>query len=86
MTDVLAAPPMVIEPLHVVVDRWRHRVPPPITLPCVCGGPEVVCASSLPADITAGVQRHQIEPMHMAYDELLGIPLAAWQLVAKGGR
>lgn len=35
------------------------------------------------ADITDAVQRHQVEPVHIAWDEAHGIPLAAWQLAAK---
>lgn len=50
---------------------------------CVCGGPEIVAASGLEADIRAGVQRHQIEPTHIAWDEANGTPLSQEQLRVK---
>lgn len=86
MRHTLADPARPAEPLHVIVDTWRRRVPPPISLPCVCAGPEIVSASHLAADIQVAVQRHQIEPLHIAHDQRQGIPLAAWQRAAMVGR
>lgn len=63
--------------LDTVVVRWKAR---PVRMPCTCGGPEIVADSSLAHDVMAGVQRHQIEPAHIAYDERLGIPLSQDQL------
>lgn len=66
-----------------MVDDWRAtqraRRARPLLLPCVCGGPEIRAASNSHADITEGVQRHQIEPVHIAYDEAHGIPLSEAQ-------
>lgn len=50
--------------------------------PCVCDGPEIVSASYLAGDVMEAVQRHQVEPCHIAYDQARGIPLSAPQLEA----
>lgn len=62
------------------LERERPLRARPIRLPCVCGGPEIVADSGSPEDVMAGVQRHQIEPTHIAYDERSGIPLSEDQL------
>lgn len=62
-------------------ERARRRLGV-ITETCVCGGPEIEAVTFLPHDIVAAVQRHQIEPVHIAWDLAHGIPLAAWQMVA----
>lgn len=58
----------------------RHRGP--IREACVCGGPEIVAVTFLPHDVMEAVQRHQIEPVHLAYDLAHGIALASWQATA----
>jgi hypothetical protein len=83
VTDPLAGPRRSAWPLHEVTDHWRRGVRPPILLPCVCDGPEIRAMSSSQADIAEAVQRHQIEPVHIAWDEAHGTPLAVWQLQAK---
>lgn len=83
MRDLLAAPPEDRRPLHEVVDRWRARHGA-IEEPCVCGGPDIRAVSGSDQDVIASVQRHQIEPVHIAYDIAQGIPLSGPQLVARG--
>jgi hypothetical protein len=82
VTDLLAGPPIDPRPLHDITSDWRRHGRPPITLPCVCNGPEVRAMSTLHPDIEEGVRRHQIEPVHIAYDRAHGIPLAPWQVAA----
>lgn len=69
-------------PLHELVDRWRslHGA---IEEPCICGGPDIRAASGSSEDVAAAVRQHQIEPVHIAFDEAHGIPLAAWQRAAR---
>lgn len=50
--------------------------------PCVCGG-IIVAVTPLPTDVMYAVQRHQVEPVHIAWDEARGIPLSAGQLRAR---
>lgn len=77
------APLPSARPLHEIESGWRRHAPrPPVSLPCVCDGPEIVVMSLSPEDIADGVRRHQIEPVHIAWDEAHGIPLATWQRVA----
>lgn len=68
---------------HVLDTLRRPLRARPVREPCVCGGPEIVAASVLDADVMAGVQRHQIEPAHIAHDERAGIPLSRDQLRVK---
>lgn len=49
---------------------------------CVCAGPDIVAASYLESDILEAVQRHQVEPVHIAYDLERGIPLSRAQAEA----
>lgn len=51
--------------------------------PCVCRGPDIVALTPLPTDVVYAVQRHQVEPAHIAYDEAHGIPLSEAQLRAR---
>jgi hypothetical protein len=51
--------------------------------PCVCGGPEIVASSASPFDIAAAIVRHQVEPVHIAYDIAAGIPLSIAQMEAR---
>jgi hypothetical protein len=69
-------------PLHEMVSDWagrRHS----FLEPCVCGGPDITAPSQSPEDVADAVRRHQIEPVHIAYDEAHGIPLASWQRRAR---
>lgn len=59
-------------PLHDVIDDWRERMHP-IVEDCACGG-QIPAASASPDDVIAAVQRHQVEPRHIAYDLAQGIP------------
>jgi hypothetical protein len=65
-------------PLHEVTDSWarRHR---PVLEPCVCAGPEIRAASGLDSDVLEAVLRHQVEPVHIAWDRAHGIPLSRAQ-------
>lgn len=73
--------------MTIAEPRWSAprpgREPRAIEEPCVCHGPDIVAASDLPADIVDAVQRHQVEPVHIAYDEAHGIPLSEAQLRAR---
>lgn len=51
--------------------------------PCVCGGPDIVALTPLPSDIVYAVQRHQVEPVHITWDEAHGIPLSEAQMRAR---
>jgi hypothetical protein len=79
--DVYIAPPRkaesVIDADPLDPRRWQM----PARTECVCGG-AIVATTWLPHDIVYAVQRHQIEPIHLSYDLLNGIPLASWQLIA----
>jgi hypothetical protein len=52
---------------------------PRIREDCVCGG-AIVSPTFLPHDVVDAVRRHQIEPVHIAYDVAQGTPLAEWQV------
>lgn len=92
MTDKLAEPQPELVALHDVVASWRMAQPAVsrrVSAECLCDGPRIVAETSEPADIYAAVQRHQIEPVHIAYDQVHGIPLSRPQLNAlaiDGGR
>lgn len=73
-----------VRPLHELTEAWRRQLPPPIRETCVCGG-DIVSQSNQPGDVVVAVQRHQIEPLHIAYDIARGIPLAPWQIAARSG-
>lgn len=60
----------------------RPRRPGPIREECVCGGPDLVAVTFLAGDIVDAVQRHQIEPLHIAWDLAHGIPLSSPQAAA----
>lgn len=45
----------------------------PISEPCVCGGPDIRAETSIESDIVAAINRHQIEPLHLAWREIVGI-------------
>jgi hypothetical protein len=79
-------PTYQVKPLHELTEDWRRRLPPPVRETCTSCGDDVVSVSRQPGDVVVAVQRHQIEPRHIAADERRGIPLASWQLAAKGGR
>lgn len=53
----------------------------PISEECACGGPDIVARTRLESDVTAAVDRHQVEPLHIAWRAALGldqpIPLPA---------
>lgn len=78
-------PTYLVKPLHELTDAWRRQLPPPLRETCVCGG-DVISASKQRGDVLVAVQRHQIEPVHIAWDLAHGVPLAPWQLAAKDGR
>jgi hypothetical protein len=82
---VSVTPTYRVKPLHELTDAWRRQLPPPLRETCVCGG-DVISASKQPGDVVVAVQRHQIEPVHIAWDIAHGIPLALWQINAQGGR
>jgi hypothetical protein len=85
MTSALRERTHLNPPLHALESGWRRNVlRPPIEMPCMCGGPEIQATSLSIDDVREAVQRHQIEPVHIAYDEAHDIPLASWQIVAKG--
>lgn len=46
----------------------------PISEPCVCGGPDIRAETSIESDISAAVDRHQVEPRHIAWRVNQGIP------------
>src|SRR4051812_36184160 len=56
----------------------------PVREDCVCRGPAIVAVTFLPHDIVEAVRRHQIEPVHIAWDLAHGHDLALWQRVAGG--
>jgi hypothetical protein len=70
----LGGDPVDARPLHDVVNDWRERQRP-VVEPCVCGGPDLRAVSNEPGDVTEAVVRHQVEPLHIAYDRAHGIPL-----------
>ena len=45
----------------------------PISEPCVCRGPDIRAETSIESDIVAAIQRHQVEPLHLAWRERVGI-------------
>lgn len=51
--------------------------------PCACGGPDIVASSASPFDIAAAVVRHQVEPIHIAHDIRMGVPLSVAQMEAR---
>lgn len=58
--------------LEDLVQRWKAGHHPRVE-DCVCGG-EIRTASGSNEDVMAAVQRHQVEPVHIAYDRDHGIP------------
>lgn len=73
--------PVDTRPLHELTDELRRRLTVVIDT-CVCGGPDIRAASHSDADRMAAVQRHQVEPVHIAYDLAHGIPLSRAQQMA----
>lgn len=64
-------------PLDEVTRSWasRHHA---IAEQCVCGV-DIRAASGSAEDVLAAVQRHQIEPVHLAWDRDHDIPWSAAQ-------
>ena len=86
MTDPLASRLEPSVPLHVAVDTWRTSRPAMsrrVATECVCDGPRIVADSDSDEDRYVAVLRHQIEPVHIAWDLAHGITLSRPQLAAQ---